>query len=172
VEPDQVVNWHNPRHYRKATYTVATLLGAPPLETHETEIAETLNNQQKPWRLYTQHFFTKTTSERDDTTSLSQEPHTTAPTPGPTPSNIGLSAERNIACTTRTRTMEHLLLECCCHHHHLLLAVHQGVGHGLLFLNAAGPNLEAEGCRLKTQSHSLLLHPVCLQAPSALHGTC
>jgi len=75
-------------------------------KTHKTEIAESLNNWQKPWCLYTQHSSTRTTSERDAITSLSQEPHITAPTPIPIPLNIGLSAEKDIAPTTRPRTMK------------------------------------------------------------------
>ena len=38
--------------------------------------------------------------------SLSQEPYITALTPRPTPLNIGLSAEKDIAPTIRTRTMK------------------------------------------------------------------
>jgi hypothetical protein len=82
------------------------LIRSASLKICKIEIAKTLNNQQKPWCLYMQHSSIRTTSERDATMSLSQEPSTTAPTPIPIPLNIGLSIKRDIAPTIRTRTMK------------------------------------------------------------------
>jgi len=65
-----------------------------------------LINWQKPWCLYMQHSSIRTTSERDATTPLSQEPRTTALTLVPIPLNIGPSAKKDTARTTRTRIMK------------------------------------------------------------------